>query len=487
MISKSFAKLFQTALWGCALLLASTSSALGQVPYGAGYFDQSEYALGTYVWNIVFMETPSDAWDSSVLQTRQNRILNAAAFWEDEANEPGRFLPDIDWLNITVNFANDGNPVVLNNVGGEGNSSYYDEALGLLDPNYDSGNASSSARTYNDAMRTQFGTNWSFTTFVRNFSGRASAFLNGPYTNAYSDDPMYTYAHEVGHIFGARDEYGSAKTNERAGYLHAFNTNAAQLPDGSPNPDSISAIMRTSGNFRLSDGTINGIGWQDTDNDMVPDILDTFPTLSNLSIASSGHGVIDFDLDAVVTPMPSPDPGEDDYTINVLDSAEYRVNGGSWQILSTVDSGWGEYEESLSFSAVGLVEPINDFEVRVRNSVTNYSAMKFKLSPNGELPGDANRDGVTNNLDFNIWQANYGATTLASWDTGDFDLNGVVDGRDLLVYQRSMGLDYLTELNGMGPAPGVGQLINAVPEPSSLALVGLIGWMSLGARRRLWA
>ena len=486
MISRSSARHFAATACGCALLLLCSNSAQSQVPYGAGYFDQSEFGLGTYVWNIVFMETPSDPWDSNVLQERKNRILDAAAFWEDEANRPRRFLSNINWLDITVNFANNGVPVVLNNVGGEGSTVYYDEALGILDPSFDSGGSLSSARTYNDAMRDQFGTNWAYTTFVRNFTGRASAVLNGPYTQAYSDDPMYTYAHETGHIFGALDEYSTsgADTGDRAGYLYSYNTNAALNPDGSSNGSSISAIMKISGNFTLSQGTIDAIGWRDTDDDDVPDILDTFPTLSNLAVSSSSSGSVDIDLDAVVTPLPSPNPSVGDFTINKLDSAEYRINGGTWVSLSTVDSAWGDYEESLSFTVAGLYDPINDLELRVRNSVTNFSAMSFKISPNGELPGDANRDGVTNRLDLDIWEANYGGVGPASWDTADFDLNGTVDGRDLLIYQQAVGLDFLTETTGMGTAPSPQQSIQLVPEPSSWALLGLWGMATLAWRRR---
>ena len=488
MMSGSPAKRVAAAVCGCAVLLSTASATVGQVPYGANYSDQSDYALGTYVWNIVFMESSSNPWGASALQTRKNRIQNAATFWENKANKPGRFLPDIDWLNITVNFANGGDPVTMDNVGGEGDYSYYDEALGLLDPSYDTGGAYTASKTYNDAMREQFGTNWSFTTFVRNFSGRASAFLNGPFTNAYIDDPTGTYSHEVGHIFGARDEYRDGtnhNTGQRSGYLYTYNTNAAVHPDGSNNASYFTALMNSSYSTVLSSGTINAIGWQDTDNDLVPDILDTFPTLSNLSISSPTTGSVDIDLDAVVTPMPSPNPECGDFTINNLDSAEYRLNGGNWMSLGHVESGWGEYEESLSFTVAGLTDPINDLELRVRNSVTNFSTMQFTLSPNGELPGDANRDGVTDALDFGIWEANYGETELASWDTADFDLNGRVDGRDYLILQQSVGLDFLTESTGRGAAPDPGQLIAAVPEPSSLALVGLSVASGLVRRRRV--
>ena len=482
---KSFVKTAWAAGTFCAVWLIVNGVSQAQVPYGAGYYDQSDYALGTYVWNIVFLETETNPWDAGVLDARKNRINTAATFWEDKANQPGRFLDGIDWLDINVNFANGGVPLVLDDVGAEGSSTFYDEALGLLDPSYDTGGPTSAARTYNAAMREQFGTNWSFTTFVRNFSGRASAFINGPYTNAYSDDPSGTYAHEVGHIFGALDEYnGASNTGARSGYLYTYNTNSLNHPDGSTNENSHNSIMRSTGSTVLSEGTINAIGWRDQDADQVPDILDTFPTLSNLSVATPSVGTLSLEFDAVVSPLTSPSPGMGNYTVNTLASAEYRVNDGNWVALSPSGSSWGDYEVEMDFDITGLTEPVNDVEIRVYNSVTNYSTLEFMVSPNGELPGDANRDGITDQADLNIWSASHANATQASWNTGDFDLNGLLDGRDFLVWQQATGLEFLTEGSGMGSHP-IGQRIAITPEPQSFILLGLGSMLLLSTKRSL--
>ena len=205
--------------------------------------------------------------------------------------------------------------------------------------------------------------------------------MNGPIVNAYEDDSSWTYAHEFGHTFGARDEYGSARTDTQSGYLWAFNTNAANLPDGSANPNSTASIMKNRDNYSFSDGAINQIGWTDTDADTIPDILDTTPTLTaDTSASDESLGLFHLDLDSVVTPLPSPDPNEGDFTINTIASAEYQLNGGGWLALNPLDEMFGDYEESFDLQLTNLSAGDYQIDFRVFNSVDNFSSQSFNFS-----------------------------------------------------------------------------------------------------------
>jgi hypothetical protein len=92
------------------------------------------------------------------------------------------------------------------------------------------------------------------------------------------------------------------------------------------------------------------------------------------------------------------------------------------------------------------------------------------------LTGDANGDGSVDNSDLAIVVAKFGTTSGATVAQGDFDNNGRVNLRDLLLLRNHFGL-----AQPIAMSPNVG----AVPEPASCVLAaigGLAIW--LAARRR---
>ena len=92
------------------------------------------------------------------------------------------------------------------------------------------------------------------------------------------------------------------------------------------------------------------------------------------------------------------------------------------------------------------------------------------------LPGDANLDGRVDINDLTIVLSNFGQTTGMSWATGDFNGDGRVD------IERPD--DRAVELRPDVAASAVGH-VAAVPEPSSLLLIGLgIAALVAGVRRR---
>ncbi|WP_432838113.1 hypothetical protein [Dactylosporangium sp. CA-092794] len=84
-------------------------------------------------------------------------------------------------------------------------------------------------------------------------------------------------AHEIGHVFGAPDEYGfdlagrpHCRIGDTAGFFATPNANCAILPDGSGNPAHVECLMSFN-EHRLCDATPVHWGWVDRDRDGVAD------------------------------------------------------------------------------------------------------------------------------------------------------------------------------------------------------------------------
>ena len=88
--------------------------------------------------------------------------------------------------------------------------------------------------------------------------------------------------------------------------------------------------------------------------------------------------------------------------------------------------------------------------------------------------GDFDLDGDVDGRDFLTWQRNAGTLVGAHYDQGDADLNGIVDGNDLAIWQAAYG----------GVNPATSSVAVKVPEPQSVMLLILAGIMGQGVRRR---
>jgi hypothetical protein len=76
------------------------------------------------------------------------------------------------------------------------------------------------------------------------------------------------------------------------------------------------------------------------------------------------------------------------------------------------------------------------------------------------IPGDANNDGVVDEVDYEIWKQNNGAITSLGHSVGDFNQNGVVDGVDFTIWWSNFG-------NTKGPEPSPTNVPYETPTPTT--------------------
>ena len=104
-----------------------------------------------------------------------------------------------------------------------------------------------------------------------------AVYFSWPEVLAHAGGPPYrVFAHEIGHVFGAPDEYVQGTTTctiaDVTGPFDTPNTNCGLIAPGVPNPATTSCLMRANDGV-VCPSTVLHWGWRDADNDGEPDLL----------------------------------------------------------------------------------------------------------------------------------------------------------------------------------------------------------------------
>lgn len=358
-----------------------------------GYYDMSEFMMGTIALGIIFLESDGSIDPSTEDWTQQEKDTALGAFgiggghilWGNWLQELGYPLPTLmvygEINTVEISYEPIIHPSAITDDSWE--QLYVAEAMGKL--GYTTGDWMQRVSDYNNYLRDTimtvpgyYGTDWVFTVFLVDNSNDADgyfsdgylayAYLGGPFTvcphiiPGGPPGPMLreVFAHEMGHIFYATDEYNGV--TEYSGYL-----NSADV-EGS------GGIMDNLG-LSPSSGTMEQVGWKDTDGDNIPDILDTFPdtVLNPHSPDPTGEKIITYTGSARVNTIPNNNPfgPGNDVTINVVADVQFRVDGDNWQWAEPVDGFFDETVEQYTFT-ITLLKGTHVIEARAANSMYNY-------------------------------------------------------------------------------------------------------------------
>lgn len=239
-------------------------------------------------------------------------------------------------------------------------------------------------------IRDQLGADWGTVLFVPNSAdgsgyladGRfAYAYINGPHLVVTSDAGSYgaddldaVVAHELGHTFGALDQYSSARIacDRRSGYLNAPTSNSQYNGCGTRLP---SIMLDAAGAFRagqIDSSALHQVGYRDGDSDGIIDPLDTEPALvmrDSTLASSTGRPVIR----GAARDLPFPSAFQNDVTLNTIARVEFRVDGGPWLPASPTDGAFDGAVEEFS-AELPLYDGSYGVEIRAVNSIGAASA-----------------------------------------------------------------------------------------------------------------
>ena len=404
--------------------------AMAAIPFGAAGPDTAEYMLGDIYVTVVLMESTgpmqpgnqdTENWTPAMINTAKSKVTEGVSWWSQTYDNLPNVRPNQVRFHFDYTYAD--SPVAT---GYEpiSNTSFVFEAWAYDFLNQTlpttTGSIGDDLRAFNHQQRVAHGSNWAFTVFVVNDTNDPDgkfkaggfsfgfAYPGGQATVLPLGRPVSSFAHETGHIFWGDDEYlGGDPHDSRRGYYNSQNSNGLQnAPAEFVQQPSIMASgqnLRTAFDTHTSSAaTLAMIGWQDSDQDGIMDVLDVPISLEGSGRYEATTGEYRFVGKSQVRTLRNQNSAglQNDITINRLRVVEYSIDSGAWQSIKTLDA----YSADLDVR-IPVAASATSVRVRTRDTITDVSSDEFTgalgsaTRSNGPgirgfLFNDADQDGV---------------------------------------------------------------------------------------------
>ncbi len=374
------------------------------IPLGATPLDTGEFLLGRVAVVPVLFESDgsidanTENWTPQAIEAALDKVHTGVNWWAQALEQLGT-VHSLEFV-IDETFARQ--PVSTGFEPISRRSQDHTLYVGAFLESQGFGSAGSleaAVRQFNHETRLRLGTDWAFTIFLVNSSNDddgqfaagsefnvAFAYPGGLYMIVPSTRPASTIAHEMGHIFWARDEYaGAGSWTDRRGYYNAQNVNAANNP--TPGFEQQPSIMRSGSGlnesyttFQLPESTRAMLGWRDSDGDGIFDLADVPLSLEGTGVYDASAGVFSFAGFATAVALPNQNSAgtRNDITLNRVDRIEYRVDGAAWQTAAHI----GKQAAPVAFELA--VAPYSQLEIRAIDDRVGVTSEIYTSS--GSLP-----------------------------------------------------------------------------------------------------
>jgi hypothetical protein len=411
------------------------------LPFGAMPDDTGEYMLGDVHVTVVLLEsnnlidngtitdydpenpityTPEN-WTQSAIAAVKSNVEQGINWWKSTLDA----LPNVrdGLLNFTFDWTHANSPVPTRYEPIARRSDAYQlwiydfltpalNQLGIASQF----NIGADIRAFNNAQRQANNADWAFTLFVVNDANdpdkqfaaggafrTAFSFAGGRFAVIPANRPISTITHETAHLFWALDEYqGGSTYAARRGYYNTQNLNAEDNPTtGFVQGPSILALDRPTadpptlprseafaGHFTSATSAAM-LGWQDSDDDGIFDVLDVPFTLTGSGRFDPATGRYNFTGNSAVQTLPNLNPAglQNDITINRIREVQYAIDGDDWQVAQTFPD--RTYKTSLNLSIGPLGEGEHTIKIRTidtRTGVTSPIFIGHTSSPAEQVP-----------------------------------------------------------------------------------------------------